>query len=1098
MASISNLGSLRVGVEIPVKNWNKNYGKITGDVKKYPKTTDKALDRAGKAWEKHAGSIKKASLGMVAFGTATVAALGFAVKAAGDFQQSMVNTQSVVGATSEELQELTLFAREMGKQTVFSAKESADAMYSLGSAGLSTKEIMDSLKGTLNLAAATQSDLASTSKTVASTLSQYGLAADQAGRISNVFTATISASQATMDKLATSMSLVGPVARSIGMSLEETTGILGSLFNAGLDASTAGTSLRMSIAQLLKPTDAAKEALGRLKVETLDSGGNLRSLTDIIRDLESTGLSAADALTIFGVRAGPGMLALVSKGADAIEDLTEKVTGTNKAAEIAALQVDTFQGQIKLLKSAFSELQITIGNQLLPVLTDYTTKLSGIINLTSDWAAENPRLTKTLVTLGGIAGTAALALGGIGLAAGGIIKGLGVLKLMAIDVGILAGAIGISGIATAGIAITLVAGLAALALGFKAMIKPSEDASSAIEKFTENVWDSTKGLEANFTALKNVKVEAEALADIFPDVFTGTQIAGVKEFGTAAAITEQTLNTVGERLLLIEKSRKTDMEGQLARTRLTLESMGLESEAIDDLIKKEKQRLEEAVIGSKANIAMFARLEKAVAEYGKAILLNSTHMEFLTGTIQRESDKQVAILKQRTKQETDWVKVNGIIQLGLIEKNVDEILTLHGKETKEIKDARLKAEKEERKARDENLKESVQVADTAAREISLKLVGIGKDRDAALEDLENKRSTNLKKDVDTTNRLMGEVSKAQISAGERAGKALIATTKTTTSEIGEIWNSTAGNIKRATSDLFASMLDPNLKTAWGQLWDSLGQIAIDALADILASQAAQGIARLFDPEGPGAPTTITGAFGRMFGKGAGAAEVFGPPAPPGTIVPTATTQIGAVSSSATLGAITSAALPIAITAGIFFEKRARQAQRELENELRLTKRAVDIQVPIGTLRRLEDIESKVAFLARVQGLSESEIRSILGVATTGERIAAARVFIANQPQLRQARLGQQVASALPEPLRFVPRRPEGTDRFGRPVAATPSMAPGRGGNVTFGDIIVNLPEGADIQNMDSAEWERILRDNIQPAAESIGLRFVRSDNLMAS
>ena len=86
MATIGNLGSLRVGVELPIKGWNKNYGKVTDDVKKYPKTTDKALSRAGKAWDKHSKTIKAASIGMVAFGAATVTALGFAVNAAGDFQ----------------------------------------------------------------------------------------------------------------------------------------------------------------------------------------------------------------------------------------------------------------------------------------------------------------------------------------------------------------------------------------------------------------------------------------------------------------------------------------------------------------------------------------------------------------------------------------------------------------------------------------------------------------------------------------------------------------------------------------------------------------------------------------------------------------------------------------------------------------------------------------------------------------------------------------------------------------------------------------------------------------------------------------------------
>jgi prophage DNA circulation protein len=45
------------------------------------------------------------------------------------FEQSMANAASVSGATGEELVRMTDLARHMGKTTVFSASQAADAMY---------------------------------------------------------------------------------------------------------------------------------------------------------------------------------------------------------------------------------------------------------------------------------------------------------------------------------------------------------------------------------------------------------------------------------------------------------------------------------------------------------------------------------------------------------------------------------------------------------------------------------------------------------------------------------------------------------------------------------------------------------------------------------------------------------------------------------------------------------------------------------------------------------------------------------------------------------------------------------------------------------
>jgi len=306
------------------------------------------------------------------FLTLPILAIGAAsVKFSADFEQSMKNAQSVSGATADELKMMEGVAREMGKTTVFSAKEAADAFYYMASAGWKANQMAVAIKPTLDLAAATQSDLAFTTNTVVASLNQFGLASSEAGRVTNVFAAAIGNSQATLEKLKISMTYIGPLANAVGYSIEQTTGTLMSLYDAGYEASSAGTALRMALAKLMQGTGKTREGLESLGLSMADVNPATNSLVEIIRKLEDAGADATAIINIFGVRAGPAMAAAIAQGADKIEDYTKTITGTESASEMAAIQLDTLKGQAKLLTSAMGEVALQIGKVVVPVIRNF-------------------------------------------------------------------------------------------------------------------------------------------------------------------------------------------------------------------------------------------------------------------------------------------------------------------------------------------------------------------------------------------------------------------------------------------------------------------------------------------------------------------------------------------------------------------------------------------------------------------------------------------------------------------------------------------------------------------------------------------------------
>ena len=128
------------------------------------------------------------------------------------------------------------------------------------------------------------------------------------------------------------MKYAAAVAAAADADFEETAAAIGLLANAGFQGETGGTALRGAMSKLLNPTKAAQEVLDELGVSAVTSTGDLKPLHDIVGQFEDVGLTAGDAMKIFGQRAGPGMLALVSQGSDALVDLTGELKNAEGTA----------------------------------------------------------------------------------------------------------------------------------------------------------------------------------------------------------------------------------------------------------------------------------------------------------------------------------------------------------------------------------------------------------------------------------------------------------------------------------------------------------------------------------------------------------------------------------------------------------------------------------------------------------------------------------------------------------------------------------------------------------------------------------------------
>lgn len=285
------------------------------------------------------------------------------------FQQSMQNTFSVMGASNADMKMLEESAKKMGETTRFSASQASQALYALGSAGQNATEAVNSLQGVLRLAGATGSDLAYTSETIASTLSQFNLEASKASHIADVYAKAISKSQASMTKLSYSMKYVGPVASGLGISLETTTAALMKLYNTGYGGEQAGTYLKQAFQKLASGTNDLKTKLEELGISYEDVNPQTRNFADIINTLKEKNIGVTESIAIFGETAGGAMAKLIEEGGEAISTMEGLLKSSEGAAsEMQEIQNASFANTKAELASAMEALQITTGSILEPAL----------------------------------------------------------------------------------------------------------------------------------------------------------------------------------------------------------------------------------------------------------------------------------------------------------------------------------------------------------------------------------------------------------------------------------------------------------------------------------------------------------------------------------------------------------------------------------------------------------------------------------------------------------------------------------------------------------------------------------------------------------
>ena len=658
------------------------------------------LKKASSSIEKIGQSATEVGKTFSKYITAPLTGLGaLAIKEFAGFESSMAKVKAITQATSDEMAILTAKARDLGKNTQFSATEVADAMTYMGMAGWNTTQIMDGLEGVLDLAVASETDLAKVSDIVTDALTGFGMEAKDTQAFVDLLASVSRNANTDVNMLGESFKYVAPIMGGLGVSAEDTAYTLGLMANAGIKGSQAGTSLRQTMLSLVDPTKEAQKLMdqyGLAIVEAEDGSVDLRATLDNLKD----GLSGLSEVqqeqvlsTIVGKEASSGLMAVLNAAESDVNKLTNATSEYNGVAkEMAKTMGDTTKGNVNKLKSAFSELLLTVGEELVPIFTKFVEKLTDLVS----WFGSLDEGTQGfIVKLGLVAAAAGPVLSTVGSIASGVSGLIGAFGGAGAAAQTLGGTLGSVGTAIGGgsglisslgtLASTLTGpvglALAGAATGFMALRKYAQE--TAVLSFDETVhnikgisdatadmvvevsgkWDELKGLQVGFS---------ESTKETSQETFDSLYAQSEGYYQNAMDLTSQKYD---EQILAAQEfaGELNFQEQEMANQAIGI----LEQQKADEIAKYDELKNEALEILQQLKDGTIVNKEEGIAR------LEEINEEFKSREIESEISSQA---------ELDALKQNGYkLEQSRLAEHASEVIT----KAKEMAQEKITAAEEE-------------------------------------------------------------------------------------------------------------------------------------------------------------------------------------------------------------------------------------------------------------------------------------------------------------------------------------------------------------------------------------------------------------------
>lgn len=570
--------------------------------------TQKVIASVSKKMSAFAARMGQMGRNLLAGSVVGLAPVAFSAKAFADFDDSLRKVEARSSGTAEQMEALRNQAKQLGRETSFTATEVGSLQAKVAQKGFDRAQILGMTESIVSLGKAAgegedgMTDLVESADLVTGAIRAYRLEAKDASMLSDLFTTAVNNSNFTLQDLIVSFSNAAPIAKQYNLGVKDTVATLAAMRNVNIDAASSGVALRNMFSRMTKEANRSKfnelmkEATGKT-IEFADASGNLRKPAEILAEIgkATKGLNTIAKGNIFEALLGIRQVTkggAIAEGATDIEALLKKFDQMEGQAKKTAKIMDAgLGGSMRRTLSAIDGVKIAIGEALQGSLVALEPTITSILGKMTAWVERNGEAVKSFVKILAIIGGVGAGLLTLSLMLKGIVFALGGLAAILKVVGVLFSFIlSPIGLATAGIVgfIAAFAGFDGIVNFFKNIFAWIKKAIGVIQVFST---DWSKAFEIIKLHAQAAFLDMVAIAkNIFANIgkllkdFVMDSISVIKGINAALVATEKTEKLQKEAIKIRKEFRER-------KKRAGLESVGFASEADR---KREKELIDAA------------------------------------------------------------------------------------------------------------------------------------------------------------------------------------------------------------------------------------------------------------------------------------------------------------------------------------------------------------------------------------------------------------------------------------------------------------------------------------------------------------------------
>jgi TP901 family phage tail tape measure protein len=715
---------MALGVNIVSKFDAKGIKKAITEFKKLEGAGAKgtfALRTMDNAAKQLAAVAVKAAAGFAVFG-------GLAVREFVKFDAAMTQSLAIMGDVSDAMKtQMSQAARQMAKETTFSAEEAAKSYFFLASAGLNAEQSLKALPIVAKFGQAGMFDMALATDLLTDAQSALGLTIrdntvknmQQMAKVSDVLVRANTLANATVQQFSEALTnKAGAAMKAVNMDIETGVAVLAALADQGIKGAEAGTQFSIALRDLQSKAIENKAGFEAMGVSVFDNNGKLRNMGDIVADLEGLLAGATDEtkkITLsqlgFADKSVSTILALLGTS-DAIKNYEKELRSAGGfTQDVADKQLESLQAQLKLAKNAIVDVAIQIGERLSPMVkgvTDFIRELSAVISEEGLGGAIRFSSGELLNFIGNM--------GALGNTIYGLITAFVALRLVAIaatisqvafNTALFANPIGIAVAAIIALGVAVVAAYIKFE-GFRKVVNTVINAVIGYVEFMANIW--IRAINIVIAVLNKLSTPLRAIGINIPEIARIGEVS-FGRISTSAAITVESLGDVADETdRLIQRfaalgNSAVDVDATATKIYTLADAQGAVAQAqknLDTLRKSEHKDLvalkaaTDTLSAAQGNLALITG-DKKTGGVSKSVETAREKIKKFTDALRDATSAQKSLqsaTKATINAQGDLAEAN--TNLVLAQKEFNQIVSGYGKDSKQASDKQEKLDEAQR------------------------------------------------------------------------------------------------------------------------------------------------------------------------------------------------------------------------------------------------------------------------------------------------------------------------------------------------------------------------------------------------------------------